>query len=95
MRLTAAQIDPGCGVLVASAAGDAVGAGYEFGSAVISGAPRIIGGGLGGFAPGEWTDDTAHSVAIARVVAGRIRERYLVFTPVSHMLTEDDPRRTK
>jgi ADP-ribosylglycohydrolase len=29
----------------------------------------MIGGGLGGFEPGEWTDDTAQAVAIARVAA--------------------------
>ena len=29
----------------------------------------MIGGGLGDFAPGEWTDDTAQAVAIAEVAA--------------------------
>ena len=29
----------------------------------------MIGGGLGGFAPGEWTDDTSMAVAIAEVAA--------------------------
>ena len=29
----------------------------------------MIGGGLGDFAPGEWTDDTSQAVAIAQVVA--------------------------
>ena len=33
----------------------------------------MIGGGLGGFAPGEWTDDTAMTVAIAEVTADRRR----------------------
>ena len=69
MRLTSAQVDRACGVLLASAAGDALGAGYEFGSAAYDGTPTMIGGGLGGFAPGEWTDDTAQAVAIARVAA--------------------------
>lgn len=69
MRLTAAQVDRACGVLVASAVGDALGAGYEFGSAAYSGWPAMIGGGLGGFAPGEWTDDTAQALAIAEVAA--------------------------
>ena len=50
-----------------------MGAGYEFGSAVLDGAPRMIGGGLGGFAPGEWTDDTAQAVAIAEVAATGVR----------------------
>ena len=30
MKLTAAQLDRACGVLLGSAAGDALGAGYEF-----------------------------------------------------------------
>lgn len=69
MRLTSAQHDRACGVLLASAVGDALGAGYEFGSAAYDGWPAMIGGGLGDFAPGEWTDDTAQAVAIARVAA--------------------------
>jgi ADP-ribosyl-[dinitrogen reductase] hydrolase len=69
MRLTSAQVDRACGVLLASAAGDALGAGYEFGSAPYDGTPAMIGGGLGDSEPGEWTDDTAQAVAIARVAA--------------------------
>lgn len=69
MTLTAAQVDRACGVLVASAVGDALGAGYEFGSAPYQGWPAMIGGGLGGSARGEWTDDTAQAVAIAEVAA--------------------------
>ena len=57
------------GVLVAAAAGDALGAGYEFGSASFEGTAAMIGGGLGGFAPGEWTDDTAMAVGVAQVTA--------------------------
>ncbi|WP_166139843.1 ADP-ribosylglycohydrolase family protein [Nocardioides ochotonae] len=68
-ELTSAQIDRACGVLLASAVGDALGAGYEFGSALYDGWPGMIGGGLGGFKPGEWTDDTAQAMAIARVAA--------------------------
>lgn len=68
-RLTAAQTDRACGVLLASAVGDALGAGYEFGTATYHGWPAMIGGGLGGFAPGEWTDDTAQALAIAAVAA--------------------------
>lgn len=69
MKLTSAQTDRACGVLLASAVGDALGAGYEFGSAPYDGWPAMIGGGLGDFAPGEWTDDTAQAMAIARVAA--------------------------
>lgn len=69
MELTSAQLDRACGVLLGSAAGDALGAGYEFGSAPYGGWPEMIGGGLGGFEPGEWTDDTAQAIAIARVGA--------------------------
>lgn len=67
--LTSAQMDRACGALLASAVGDALGAGYEFGSAPYSGWPEMIGGGLGGFEPGEWTDDTSQAIAIARVAA--------------------------
>lgn len=69
MKLTTAQTDRACGALLGSAVGDALGAGYEFGSAPYDGWPAMIGGGLGGFAPGEWTDDTAQTLAIASVAA--------------------------
>lgn len=69
MRLTPAQIDRACGVLVAAAAGDALGAGYEFAPVTPDLVPAMIGGGLGDFAPGEWTDDTAQAVAIAQIAA--------------------------
>lgn len=68
-QLTAAQSDRACGVLVGTAVGDALGAGYEFGSRRYDGWPAMIGGGLGNFAPGEWTDDTAQAMAIATVAA--------------------------
>ncbi len=67
--LNAARMDRACGVLIASAAGDALGAGYEFAHVEPDLVPAMIGGGLGNFAPGEWTDDTAQAVAIARVAA--------------------------
>lgn len=71
-RLSPAQIDRACGVLLGAACGDALGAGYEFGVAPLppdSEPVRMIGGGLGGFAPGEWTDDTSQTYAIAAVAA--------------------------
>ncbi|WP_349826582.1 ADP-ribosylglycohydrolase family protein [Brevibacterium litoralis] len=69
MPLTTAQTDRACGVLLVSAAGDALGAGYEFTYPAPDLVPVMKGGGLGDFAPGEWTDDTAQAVAIARVAA--------------------------
>ena len=69
MKLTPAQLDRACGVLLAAAAGDALGAGYEFTYPAPDLIPIMKGGGLGGFAPGEWTDDTAQAVAIALVAA--------------------------
>src|ERR1700689_5402993 len=70
MRLTAAQRDRACGVLLAMAAGDALGAGYEFGPPLPDDAPVTMrGGGACNWAPGEWTDDTAMAIAIAEVAA--------------------------
>ena len=69
MQPSTTQIDRGCGVLLASGVGDALGAGYEFDRAPYDGWPAMIGGGLGNFAPGEWTDDTAQAIAIATVAA--------------------------
>ena len=67
--LTHAQSDRAAGVLLGSAAGDALGAGYEFAAVSSTLVPGMIGGGLGNFAPGEWTDDTSQAVAIAQVAA--------------------------
>ena len=69
VQLNAAQLDRACGVLIGAAAGDALGAGYEFTYPGPDLVPVMKGGGLGSFAPGEWTDDTAQAVAIARVAA--------------------------
>ena len=70
MTLSTAQRDRACGVLLATAAGDALGAPYEFQP------PRgpelevaMVGGGGFGWEPGEWTDDTAMAIAIAEVAA--------------------------
>ncbi|RZU63703.1 ADP-ribosylglycohydrolase family protein [Zhihengliuella halotolerans] len=60
------QRDRAQGALVAAAAGDALGAGYEFGPPMgAGGSIAMIGGGPFGYAPGEWTDDTSMAVAIA------------------------------
>ncbi|OBJ57431.1 ADP-ribosylglycohydrolase family protein [Mycobacterium asiaticum] len=70
MTLTAAQRDRACGVLLGTAAGDALGAGYEFGPSLAPDVPvDMIGGGLGPFKPGEWTDDTSMAIAIAEIAA--------------------------
>jgi ADP-ribosyl-[dinitrogen reductase] hydrolase len=70
MTLTAAQLDRACGVLLGTAAGDSLGAPYEFGP------PRgpklqvaMVGGGSFGWQPGEWTDDTSMAIAIGEVAA--------------------------
>ncbi len=70
MALTTARIDRACGVLLATAAGDALGAPYEFQPA--RGKEKdvaMVGGGGFGWAPGEWTDDTSMAIAIAEVAA--------------------------
>jgi ADP-ribosyl-[dinitrogen reductase] hydrolase len=64
----AERADRAAGVLVGMAAGDALGAGYEFQRPPF-GDIAMIGGGLGDFAPGEWTDDTSMAVCIAQVTA--------------------------
>jgi ADP-ribosylglycohydrolase len=51
-------------VLVGLAAGDALGAGYEFGPA-FDGAVEMKGGGPFGWEVGEWTDDTQMAICIA------------------------------
>jgi ADP-ribosyl-[dinitrogen reductase] hydrolase len=70
VELTTAQRDRACGVLLATAAGDALGAAYEFGPPLPDDAPVTMrGGGAYDWEPGEWTDDTAMAIAIAEVAA--------------------------
>ena len=69
MHLTTHQIDRAVGVLVGQAAGDALGVPYEFGVRALTGEPQLLGGGLGGIAPGQWSDDTEMAVCIAEVAA--------------------------
>ncbi|MGC4960939.1 ADP-ribosylglycohydrolase family protein [Gordonia sp. DT101] len=71
-HLTTAQLDRATGVLLGTAAGDALGVPYEFDSLPLplDGEPaQMLGGGLGNFAPGEWSDDTSMAMAIAEVAA--------------------------
>jgi ADP-ribosyl-[dinitrogen reductase] hydrolase len=69
MKLTAQQSDRAAGVLLGTAAGDALGAGYEFTYPKAEVTIDMIGGGPFDWAPGEWTDDTSMAVAIAEVAA--------------------------
>lgn len=57
------------GVLLGQACGDALGVPYEFGSRALGEHPEMLGGGLGDYAPGEFSDDTQMAVCIARVAA--------------------------
>jgi ADP-ribosyl-[dinitrogen reductase] hydrolase len=65
------RLDRAVGVLLGAAAGDALGVPYEYGSRPLAPGEDalMLGGGLGGFAPGEWSDDTAMACAIAEVAA--------------------------
>ena len=58
------------GAMLGTAVGDALGAGYEFETAIPGPeGPQMIGGGLGGFAPGQWTDDTSMAWCVLEVAA--------------------------
>jgi ADP-ribosylglycohydrolase len=64
------QKDRIAGVLLGAAAGDALGVPYEFASPPPEGeVPQMRGGGLGNYAPGEYSDDTQMAVCIAEVAA--------------------------
>lgn len=66
MTLNSQQTHRAAGVLVALAAGDALGAGYEFGGPLPDGTEVTMkGGGPFGFDPAEWTDDTSMAIAVA------------------------------
>lgn len=60
--------DRASGVLLGQACGDALGVPYEF-AAPPTGQARMLGGGLGPYEPGEWSDDTQMAVCIAQVAA--------------------------
>lgn len=67
-------LDRAAGTLLGTACGDALGVPYEFGSAPYDPrqGPEPIGGGLGDYAPGEWSDDTQMAMCIARVAASGV-----------------------
>lgn len=70
MKLTPEQQDRAIGAVVASAAGDALGAGYEFGPPLDDSVDvQMAGGGSFGWAPGEWTDDTSMAIPILRALS--------------------------
>ena len=69
--MTSPLHDRAYGALLGSAVGDALGVPYEFESRkLLPGEdPEMLGGGLGNFAPGEWSDDTAMATVIAQVAS--------------------------
>jgi ADP-ribosylglycohydrolase len=79
-----AERDRAIGALVGLAAGDALGAGYEFDPHPPDDIDMIGGGNLG-WEPGEWTDDTQMAICIAEVAAtgdldaAEVGERFLAW----------------
>ena len=66
--INAVQRDRAVGALLATAAGDALGAGYALSPPVPPGDPvEMIG--RGAYAPGEWTDATAMAIAVAELAS--------------------------
>ena len=62
--------DRAVGAVLASAAGDALGAPHEFGPALDPALElSMTGGGSFGWEPGEWTDDTQTSLAVLAPLA--------------------------
>ncbi len=58
------------GTILGAAAGDALGAGYEFGPPLPDDqVVAMIGGGTFNWEPGEWTDDTSMAVPMLRALA--------------------------
>lgn len=69
MNLTSTQKKRAAGVLLGQACGDALGVPYEFDRIPRLGTAVMTGGGLGGYAAGEWSDDTQMALCIAAVAA--------------------------
>lgn len=69
MQLNNTQRDRAAGVLLGQACGDALGVPYEFTGLRRGERPQMKGGGLGPYAPAEWSDDTQMAVCIAQVAA--------------------------
>lgn len=63
--LSPVQQQRAVGAVVAAAVGDALGAPYEFQSPVVDSEEiDMIGGGILGWEPGEWTDETAMAIVV-------------------------------
>lgn len=62
------DLDRCAGVLLGLAAGGGLGAGYEFRTPP-AGDAAMVGGGLGGWEPGEWTEDTQTAICVAEETA--------------------------
>lgn len=69
MKLSEQQLDRAAGVLTGTAAGDALGAGYEFTHPSSDTRIFMKGGGTFDWAPGEWTDDTSMAMCVAAGLA--------------------------
>ena len=70
----AVRADRAAGALIGAACGDALGVPYEFGRRLgEQEAPEMRGGGLGPYAPGEYSDDTQMQVVIAQTAASGVR----------------------
>lgn len=80
-KLTPQQLDRAAGTLLGGAVGDALGVPYEFGTAHLAhdARPQMVGGGLGNYAPGQWSDDTEMASIILQVAATGAR----LYTPAA------------
>lgn len=89
MKLTSSQQDRAAGVLLGQAIGDALGVPYEFAPPIAAGEARMVGGGLGPYAPGEWSDDTQMAICIAQVAAtGADLSTYAGLNPIAKRFRE-------
>lgn len=67
--IPSAVLDRAAGALLGAACGDALGVPYEFAPRLAQGRiPEMIGGGLGPYEPGEYSDDTQMAVCIAEAL---------------------------